>query len=207
MARITKRPADLLPPEVLLGAYAQGYFPMAEERTDTDVFWLNPEDRGVIPLDTFHLPRRLARKLRSWNAGRSTGHRKRRVPRSRNAASGCRASAVRKRVHGGKLPSSPVRSFPRWNAAKPSVRRMRLGRTRSRAQQPHRLRLFRRDEVDRVLVPVALQQTHDFLELNAGEKVAVTRDATRRFRRHTESVRTGGCTARFIGSRETIAQG
>jgi leucyl/phenylalanyl-tRNA--protein transferase len=65
MARIKKPSDDLLPPEVLLGAYAQGYFPMAEERTDTDVFWLNPEDRGIIPLDTFHVPRRLARKMRS----------------------------------------------------------------------------------------------------------------------------------------------
>jgi leucyl/phenylalanyl-tRNA--protein transferase len=65
MARIKRPPTDLLPPEVLLGAYAQGYFPMAEERTDTDVFWLNPEERGVIPLDTFHLPRRLARTLRA----------------------------------------------------------------------------------------------------------------------------------------------
>lgn len=65
MAKRQRPPADLLPPEVLLGAYAQGYFPMAEERTDTDVFWLNPEDRGLIPLDTFHVPRRLARKMRS----------------------------------------------------------------------------------------------------------------------------------------------
>jgi leucyl/phenylalanyl-tRNA--protein transferase len=65
MARRTRPSGDLLPPEVLLGAYAQGYFPMAEERADTDVFWLNPEERGLIPLDTFHLPRRLARRMRS----------------------------------------------------------------------------------------------------------------------------------------------
>jgi leucyl/phenylalanyl-tRNA---protein transferase len=65
MAKSKRPPPDLLPPQVLLGAYAQGYFPMAEERTDKDVFWLNPERRGLLPLETFHLPRRLARKLRA----------------------------------------------------------------------------------------------------------------------------------------------
>jgi leucyl/phenylalanyl-tRNA--protein transferase len=49
---------------MLLDAYAQGYFPMAEAREDKDVFWLNPERRGILPLDRFHLPRRLARKLK-----------------------------------------------------------------------------------------------------------------------------------------------
>ncbi len=62
----TRRPTPaLLTPEVLLGAYAQGYFPMAEERDDADVFWLNPDPRAIIPLRTFHLPRRLARRLRA----------------------------------------------------------------------------------------------------------------------------------------------
>jgi len=65
MAR-AKRPApEILDPEMLLGAYAQGYFPMAEERTDKDVFWLNPDKRGILPLDAFHMPKRLARRLRS----------------------------------------------------------------------------------------------------------------------------------------------
>jgi leucyl/phenylalanyl-tRNA--protein transferase len=61
-----KRPApEILEPEMLLGAYAQGYFPMAEARTDKDVFWLNPDRRGIIPLDGFHLPKRLARRMRA----------------------------------------------------------------------------------------------------------------------------------------------
>ncbi|MBL8782720.1 MAG: leucyl/phenylalanyl-tRNA--protein transferase [Alphaproteobacteria bacterium] len=65
MAR-AKRPApEILDPQMLLGAYAQGYFPMAEARTDKDVFWLNPDRRGIIPLDGFHLPKRLARRMRS----------------------------------------------------------------------------------------------------------------------------------------------
>lgn len=65
MARTTRRPPERLDPEMLLDAYAQGYFPMAEAREDSDVFWLNPERRGILPLDAFHLPRRLARTLKS----------------------------------------------------------------------------------------------------------------------------------------------
>ena len=53
-----------LTPELLLRAYAAGIFPMAETADDLDVFWVDPEQRGVLPLDGFHLPRRLARTLR-----------------------------------------------------------------------------------------------------------------------------------------------
>src|SRR5581483_5653689 len=52
-------------PEILLRAYAQGIFPMAERRDDPELFWVSPERRGVIPLDSFHVPRRLARTVRS----------------------------------------------------------------------------------------------------------------------------------------------
>lgn len=65
MAKAKRPPPDLLPADMLLGAYAQGYFPMAEARTDKDVFWLNPDRRGILPLDAFHVPRRLLRKLRA----------------------------------------------------------------------------------------------------------------------------------------------
>src|SRR5436853_3627897 len=54
-----------LTPEVLLKAYACGIFPMAESAEDTALFWIEPEHRGVIPLDTFHVPARLARTVRS----------------------------------------------------------------------------------------------------------------------------------------------
>ena len=57
--------APLLTPEILLSAYAQGLFPMAERRDDPTLFWVSPEKRGVIPLDGFHVPRRLARTVRS----------------------------------------------------------------------------------------------------------------------------------------------
>lgn len=57
--------APLLSPDILLAAYAQGLFPMAERRDDPTLYWVSPEKRGVIPLKDFHLPKRLARTLRS----------------------------------------------------------------------------------------------------------------------------------------------
>ncbi|MFZ5914240.1 MAG: leucyl/phenylalanyl-tRNA--protein transferase [Pseudomonadota bacterium] len=54
-----------LSPELLLRAYCQGYFPMAEGRETDELFWLDPEQRGVLPLDGFHIPRRLARTVRA----------------------------------------------------------------------------------------------------------------------------------------------
>ena len=52
-------------PQVLLKAYAVGIFPMAESADDPGLYWIEPESRGIIPLDTFHLPRRLARTVAS----------------------------------------------------------------------------------------------------------------------------------------------
>jgi leucyl/phenylalanyl-tRNA---protein transferase len=52
-------------PEVLLKAYACGIFPMAESADDPALYWIEPELRGVIPLDRFHMPGRLARTVRS----------------------------------------------------------------------------------------------------------------------------------------------
>jgi leucyl/phenylalanyl-tRNA---protein transferase len=52
-------------PEVLLKAYACGIFPMAENADDPALYWIEPELRGIIPLDTFHVPSRLARTVRS----------------------------------------------------------------------------------------------------------------------------------------------
>jgi leucyl/phenylalanyl-tRNA---protein transferase len=52
-------------PEVLLKAYACGIFPMAESAEDPALIWLEPEMRGVIPLDRFHFSARLARTVRS----------------------------------------------------------------------------------------------------------------------------------------------
>jgi leucyl/phenylalanyl-tRNA--protein transferase len=54
-----------LTPDLLLRAYALGVFPMAERRDDPDLHWIDPRKRGVIPLDGFHVSRRLKRTLRS----------------------------------------------------------------------------------------------------------------------------------------------
>jgi leucyl/phenylalanyl-tRNA--protein transferase len=54
-----------LTPELLLRAYAIGIFPMAESQEASELFWIDPERRGVLPLDGFHLPRRLRRTLRA----------------------------------------------------------------------------------------------------------------------------------------------
>jgi leucyl/phenylalanyl-tRNA--protein transferase len=52
-------------PEVLLKAYACGIFPMAESAEDPALYWIEPDLRGVIPLDRFHVSARLARTVRS----------------------------------------------------------------------------------------------------------------------------------------------
>src|SRR5438874_359246 len=52
-------------PEVLLRAYACGIFPMAESADDPTLFWVEPEMRGVIPLDGFRVSSRLARTVRA----------------------------------------------------------------------------------------------------------------------------------------------
>jgi len=53
-----------LTPQMLLRAYALGVFPMAEGRQDPEIYWIDPEDRGILPLENFHVPRRLRRTLR-----------------------------------------------------------------------------------------------------------------------------------------------
>ena len=52
-------------PELMLRAYRHGLFPMAETRRGDRLYWLDPERRGVLPLDRFHLPRRLLRTVLS----------------------------------------------------------------------------------------------------------------------------------------------
>ena len=52
-------------PDVLIKAYSVGIFPMAESADDPSLFWVEPEQRGIIPLDGLHVSRRLARTIRS----------------------------------------------------------------------------------------------------------------------------------------------
>lgn len=57
-------PGYRIPTDLLLKAYASGVFPMAESASDPEVFWVRPETRGIIPLDTFHIPRSLRKTMR-----------------------------------------------------------------------------------------------------------------------------------------------
>lgn len=52
-------------PQVLLKAYACGIFPMSDAADDPGLYWIEPESRGIFPLESFHIPRRLARTMRS----------------------------------------------------------------------------------------------------------------------------------------------
>ncbi len=49
----------------LLKAYTLGYFPMARAREDAEVVWILPDERGVIPLDRMHAPKKLAKFLKT----------------------------------------------------------------------------------------------------------------------------------------------
>lgn len=51
-------------PDILLRAYATGLFPMARGRNDPNLYWVDPERRGILPLDGFHVPRSLRKTLR-----------------------------------------------------------------------------------------------------------------------------------------------
>jgi len=52
-------------PHILLRAYSCGMFPMAESADDPSLYWVEPERRGIFPLDRFHIPSRLARRVRA----------------------------------------------------------------------------------------------------------------------------------------------
>src|SRR5215213_1571837 len=54
-----------LDPRLLLQGYASGIFPMADSRDATELFWVEPRQRAIIPLDGFHLSRSLRRTIRS----------------------------------------------------------------------------------------------------------------------------------------------
>lgn len=51
-------------PQILLRAYAAGVFPMAESADDPALYWIEPDERGILPLDGFHIPRSLRKTVR-----------------------------------------------------------------------------------------------------------------------------------------------
>lgn len=59
------RPPEPIPAELLLLAYRSGIFPMADYRDDPEVYWVEPRERAIIPLDGFRLSRSLAKTIRS----------------------------------------------------------------------------------------------------------------------------------------------
>jgi leucyl/phenylalanyl-tRNA--protein transferase len=56
--------SEILTTKILLEAYRSGVFPMAEDRNSSKLFWVNPQERGVVPLNRFHISRSLTRQLR-----------------------------------------------------------------------------------------------------------------------------------------------
>ena len=56
---------DILDPDMLLGAYAVGVFPMADARDAAGVYWVEPRKRAILPLDGFHLSRSLKKTIAS----------------------------------------------------------------------------------------------------------------------------------------------
>ena len=58
------RPPPAITPQILLRAYAIGLFPMAEGADDPTLFWLDPEQRGIFPLDGMMVSRSLGKTLR-----------------------------------------------------------------------------------------------------------------------------------------------
>lgn len=55
---------ETLTPDLLLHAYSVGIFPMAETRSDPEIFWVDPKRRGVMPLEHVHISRSLRRRMR-----------------------------------------------------------------------------------------------------------------------------------------------
>ncbi|HBF30699.1 leucyl/phenylalanyl-tRNA--protein transferase [Rhizobium sp.] len=63
MGRKRSRNASITP-DILLRAYSIGLFPMAEAADDPEIFWVEPEVRGIIPLNDFHISKSLAKAIR-----------------------------------------------------------------------------------------------------------------------------------------------
>ena len=63
-----------LTPELLLHGYSVGIFPMSESRDDPEIFWVDPQRRGILPLDGFHTSRSLARAMRRSTWTITTDH-------------------------------------------------------------------------------------------------------------------------------------
>lgn len=55
---------SIITPQILLKAYAAGIFPMAESAEDNALYWIEPEERGIIPLDGLRVSRSLKKRIK-----------------------------------------------------------------------------------------------------------------------------------------------
>ena len=55
---------NMITPQVLLRAYSVGVFPMAESADDPSLYWVEPDERGILPLDGFHISHSLRKAVR-----------------------------------------------------------------------------------------------------------------------------------------------
>ena len=62
---VRDEPAMEITPQVLLKAYSCGIFPMAENANDPALYWIEPQHRGILPLESVHFSRRLLRTVRT----------------------------------------------------------------------------------------------------------------------------------------------
>ncbi len=62
--KMARDDTSIIPPELLLRAYRAGIFPMADSRDDPEIYWVEPRQRAILPLEGFHLSKSLARTLR-----------------------------------------------------------------------------------------------------------------------------------------------
>jgi leucyl/phenylalanyl-tRNA--protein transferase len=61
---LRRQPIEQLTPELLLAAYGSGIFPMADPDRDWEISWYSPAQRGILPLESFHVPHDLSRLIR-----------------------------------------------------------------------------------------------------------------------------------------------
>ena len=60
-----KPSTNRLTPRILISAYSTGIFPMSEARDAPSIFWVEPKMRAILPLDSFHIPQSLKKKVRN----------------------------------------------------------------------------------------------------------------------------------------------
>ena len=198
-----------LDPRLLLQGYATGIFPMADSRDADDLFWVEPRNRAIMPLDSFHLSRSLRRTVqrgpftvtrdRDFHAvdrrlRRPSGN----LDQCRDRTSDARASRLRPRPFDRSVATaSPARRRPLWRQSRPRVLRRkhvqpRNGRVEGRACLARRAAKGRQFHASRLPV-------HDRPPRFAGRGDGAARDLCRvafrraRRRRSRASAGEGGC--------------